>query len=72
MAERKYSKGNSLVTSLLEKAPWPAEGIRHGSSPKDYQWGYLYLYGDGRAKFVLDEQPDLKEIEARWGHYFRN
>ena len=55
----------------LEKTPWPAQGIATGTSPEDYRWGYLYLYRDGRAVFREDERPTLREIEARWGHYFR-
>jgi hypothetical protein len=37
---------------LLEKTPWPAEGIRKGSAPEDYNWGYLYYYDDGEVQFV--------------------
>lgn len=69
MAKGHYLNGNSLVDSLLEKTPWPAQEIKHGSSPEDYQWGYLYLYG--RVDFVVGEQPDREEIEARWEHYFK-
>lgn len=56
--------------TLIEKTPWPAQGIRQDSIPDDYQWGYLYLYDDGQAMFDEAETPSLEEIVARWGHYF--
>lgn len=59
------------MPALVEKTAWPAEGIKHGSLPDDYTWGYLYLYSDGRANFIETDQPGPAEIESRWGHYFR-
>ena len=53
----------------IEKTPWPAQGVETGTSPEDYRWGYLYR--DGRAEFLEEVRPTLREIEARWGHYLR-
>ena len=59
------------MPTVIEKSPWPAQGIEKGTSPEDYRWGYLYLYSNGHVEFLEDERPALSEIEARWGHYFR-
>ncbi|MAT94181.1 MAG: hypothetical protein CME59_16490 [Halioglobus sp.] len=61
-----------MVDDQYEKQPWPATGIREGTSISDYDWGYLYIYADGRqAEFRIDEKPSEREILDRWGHYIR-
>lgn len=55
-----------------EKHPWPATGIRKDSELADYDWGYLYIYGDGRPpEFRTREKPTEQEIRECWGHYLR-
>ena len=56
--------------ALIEKTPWPAQGIVYGSRPEEYVWGYLYLYDDGNFHFRADEEPSDEEVWDRWGHYF--
>jgi hypothetical protein len=58
--------------SDYEKHVWPATGIREESRVEDYDWGYLYIYSDGRLpEFQISETPSETEIRKRWGHYLR-
>lgn len=53
-----------------EKHAWPATGIREESRVEDYDWGYLYIYSDGRLpEFLIEERPSEQEIRERWDHY---
>jgi hypothetical protein len=54
---------------VVEKVPWPSEGIRPGTIVEDYTWGYLYLMRTGEAEFDDAESPTNIEIMDRWGHY---
>ncbi len=61
-----------MESPRYEKVAWPATGIRDASRIEEYDWGYLYIYLDGRSpEFRLTEQPSEQEIRARWGHYLR-
>jgi hypothetical protein len=50
------------MPELIEKSPWPAQGITNGTSPEDYNWGYLYLYSNGRVEFREEERPPASSI----------
>ena len=60
----------SKKTSNYEKCAWPTVGVREGTRVEDYDWGYLYIYPDGRPpEFRVSEKPTEQEIRDRWGHY---
>lgn len=59
-------------TSNYEKCAWPATGIREDSKLEEYDWGYLYVYTDGRLpEFRIEERPTEEEIRERWAYYLR-
>lgn len=60
------------TTSSYEKCAWPATGIREDSKLEEYDWGYLYVYTDGRLpEFRIEERPTEEEIRERWTYYLR-
>ncbi len=56
---------------MAKKEPWPAEGMKLGSSITDYHWGYLTTADDGQFSFEADPvvPPTETAIMARWGFY---
>ena len=61
-----------IKTSYYEKCAWPATGIREDSKLEEYDWGYLYVYTDGRLpEFRIEERPTEGEIRERWAYYLR-
>ena len=63
--------GRQSRATSSKRSPWPAEGIREGSTIEDYVWGYLCIDQNGAVSFDDSTQPTNDEILLRWGHYLR-
>jgi hypothetical protein len=59
-----------MTHNIIERIPWPANGIHSYTCIEDGLWGWLIQYADGGVEFDESSRPTDREILDQWGDRF--